>query len=33
MREFRPSTGIEYISNQANLVQSKNFDQTLEVKL
>ncbi|MCH7804630.1 MAG: carbohydrate binding family 9 domain-containing protein, partial [Acidobacteria bacterium] len=33
MREFRPSTGIEYITNQANLVQSKNFDQTLEVEL
>ncbi len=33
MREFRPSTGIEYITNQANVVQSKNFDQTLEVDL
>ncbi len=31
MREFRPSTGIEYITDQANVVQSKNFDQTLEV--
>jgi hypothetical protein len=31
MREFRPSTGIEYITDQANVVQTKNFDQTLEV--
>ena len=33
MREFRPSTGIEYITDQANVVQSKNFDQTFEVEL
>ncbi len=33
MREFRPSAGIEYITDQANLVQSKNFDQTFEVEL
>jgi hypothetical protein len=33
MREVRPSTGIEYITDQANVVQSKDFDQTIEVEL
>ena len=33
MRELRPSTGIEYITNQENVVQTKNFDQMFNVDL
>ena len=33
MREFRPSTGIEYITNQENVLQTRNFDQMLNVDL
>ncbi len=31
IREVRPSTGIEYITNQDNRVETKNFDQTLSI--
>ena len=33
MREVRPSTGVEYITNQENVLQSRNFDQMLNVDM
>ncbi len=33
MREFRPSTGIEYITNQENVLQTRNFDQMFNLDL
>ncbi|MCH8820352.1 MAG: hypothetical protein IIB03_08550, partial [Acidobacteria bacterium] len=33
IRQITPSTGIEYISNQENVVESKDFDQTLSIQL
>ena len=33
IREFRPSIGIQYITNQEGVEESKNFDQTLSFDL
>ena len=33
IRELRPSMGIEYITNQENVLQSRDFDQTLSLDL
>jgi hypothetical protein len=31
VRQFRPSLGIEYIANQENVLQSREFDQTFSI--
>ncbi|MEE8348363.1 MAG: DUF5916 domain-containing protein [Acidobacteriota bacterium] len=33
IRQITPSTGVEYITNQENAVESKDFDQTLSIQL
>ena len=33
IRQIRPSTGVEYVTDQENRVESKNFDQTFSIML